>query len=97
MTIVWLLSYGTILKGIREMLKMLGFKKVELDGAALIDNVIGKFSTMIGQVEKGVAACKIQQETAERCVACYQAKSELLLEKIDDGNKLAAKLSDLIR
>lgn len=80
------------------MIEFLGFKKkkVELQGQALIGDVVGKFSTMIENLEKGINDCKVEQEGINDQIDSLMTRNQALGSSINHGNKLCTKLSELL-
>lgn len=81
------------------MMEFLGLKKkrVEPTGQLLIEGVVGKFSGMIEQLEKGVEECRTEQETIDGQIAFLEARNSSLTKSVESGMALSNKLADLMK
>lgn len=79
------------------MLKILGLsRKKILKGGKLIEDVVGKFSNMIVQLDNAVEDCRADRIEIEIKMCALSAKDKTLVKNIDEGTNLSHKLSDLI-
>lgn len=80
------------------MIEFLGFKKktIELQGQALIGDVVDKFSIMIENLEKGIHDCEVEQADINSQVDSLMVRNQILGSSVKRGQKLSVKLSELL-
>lgn len=77
-------------------MNILGLKKKSLKGEALIEDVVGKFSNMIDQLNTGVDDCSAEQTSIAIQTSILATRNVVLTKSVKDGMNLAKKLADLI-
>ncbi len=72
------------------------FGKKEVQGIELIDEVTGRFITMIGELERGVEDCEHECTNIHNQIQTLNQRSDELCSSITQAKKLTSNLRNLI-